>query len=421
MPPLNWTEPCSIARTATTAGLAKGWVSQPNQRGTLDILSGCIITILLCSWSVLCLHIPEPEAGHWSFLRYKLRWQFFTIIFPEVIVSMAAEQWESANQNVTKFTQLGYPQWTMRHAFFADMGGFMLSSPDFPDFPIDGCQLAYLVEQKYIRLPEVDVRTIWDRNKADGFARLITSVQIAWFCIKCIARWIQRLTLSTLELTTFAFIIATLNTLFFWNHKPLDVTTPIVLQTETRITDILIKAGDVAREPYLRTPLDFLTSPPTSWKSYNRPIRRFGNTKTRPPAGLTYRESIYGILFEFVYFGIHLIGWRSVFPTMLERYLWRISSLVLLGLLCLYLFCIPLGVATARPFSKAILGKELSTPLEVAENLPKWAQRVIHIPIVGFYVLARLYILLEGLVSLRALPLDAYTDISWSNFLPHLR
>jgi hypothetical protein len=75
----------------------------------------------------------------------------------------------------------------------------------------------------------------------------------------------------------------------------------------------------------------------------------------------------------------------------------------------------------ARPFSRTFLDKEVSTPLEVAENLPKWAQRVIHIPVVGVYVLARAYILLEGLVSLRALPLDSYVDVAWSNFFPHLR
>ena len=30
--------------------------------------------------------------------------------FPEVVTSMAAEQWESANQSVQEFRRLGYPQ-----------------------------------------------------------------------------------------------------------------------------------------------------------------------------------------------------------------------------------------------------------------------------------------------------------------------
>lgn len=91
---------------------------------------------------------------------------------------MAAEQWESANQSVQEFRSLGYPQWTMRHGFFADMGGFLLQSPDVPMFPVDSGQLAYLVEKNYLQYPAIDKGTIGDRNKADGFARLVTSVQI---------------------------------------------------------------------------------------------------------------------------------------------------------------------------------------------------------------------------------------------------
>jgi hypothetical protein len=318
------------------------------------------------------------------------------------------------------------------------MGGFMLQSPDVPSFPVDSEQLAYLVEGKYLPYPAVDEKTIWDRNKADRFARLITSVQITWFVIQCLARWVQRLAVSTLEITTFATILATLNSLFFWYHKPLDVRKPIILRTESRIADILINAGDRACEPYSRTPLDFLKSPPARtslvapfWfgmgvvvnfdkESRSRPIKRFGNSKTWPPAGITTRETLYGVLFEFVYFGVHLVGWNQLFPTQAELYLWRASNLVLLGLLVAYLITIPVGVVSSRPFSRRWLAKEVDTPLEVAAQLPRWAQVIIHVPILAAYLSARSYILLEGLISLRALPLKAYVDITWANFLPHI-
>ena len=418
--------------------LAQGWVSGPEGRGTLDILWSCTTTIFLCSWTVLCLNIPEPGLNRWGFLKYKLRWQLFTIAFPEVVVGMAAEQWESANQSVREFKRLGYPQWTMRHAFFADMGGFVLESQDVPLFPVDSEQLAYLVERKYLQYPAVNKEIIEDRNKSDGFARLITSVQITWFFIQCLGRWGQRLTLSTLEIVTFATILASLNILFFWYHKPLDVETPVILRIDSRIADILNDAGDRAREPYTRTPLDFLKSPPAStslvapfWfgmgvmfsfdkESKSRPIRRFGNSKTRPPAGITSRETFYGILFEFTYFGVHFVGWNQLFASQVELYLWRVSNLVLAGLLVTYLIVIPIGVISSRPFSRRWLAKEVDTPLEVAALLPRWAQLIIHVPIVSVYILARSYILVESLISLRALPLNAYADISWANFLPHV-
>ena len=430
MPPTN--------STSDLSSLAQGWIPQPKGRGTLNILWSCVITIFLCSWSVLCLNIPESGRGRWGFLKYKFRWQAFAIFFPEVVVSMAAEQWESANQSVQTFKTLGFPQWTMRHAFFADMGGFSLQSPDFPSFPVDSEQLAYLVEKKYLQYPGNDAKTIGDRNKADGFARVVTSVQITWFSIQCVMRWQQQLSLSTLEITTFATILATLNSLFFRYHKPLDVETPILLRMERRIADVLIDAGDRAREPYSRTPLDFLKSPPTStsivapfWfgmgvafnldkESRSRPIQRFGNSKTRPPAGITTRETIYGIVVWAVYCGVHLISWNQIYPTQAELYLWRASNVILLGLLAIYLLVIPIGIVVARPFSRRWLANEVSTPLEVAAQLPKWAQIMIHVPFLVIYLAARSYILLEGLISLRSLPLQAYVEIDWPNFLPHI-
>lgn len=84
---------------------------------------------------------------------------------------------------------------------------------------------------------------------------------MGWFCARCIGRAVQHLDLSTLELTTLTFIFCTSCTFFFWNHKPLDVETYIVLRSEITIAEILTKAGDVASKPYSRTPLDFIKQP----------------------------------------------------------------------------------------------------------------------------------------------------------------
>ena len=107
-----------------------GWQSQPNVRGTIEIIYGCVATIGLCSWSCLCLNIPSPDTTAAGAFLNRFCWQIFTIVFPEVTVAIAAEQWESANQGVEKFRELGYDPsvWTRRHAFFADMGGVHLQT-----------------------------------------------------------------------------------------------------------------------------------------------------------------------------------------------------------------------------------------------------------------------------------------------------
>jgi hypothetical protein len=72
----------------------------------------------------------------------------------------------------------GYSSWTMTHAFFADMGGFVLKTPDWKPFPLDSEQLYYMVSQGYLKYPEIDKEAIDDKDKADGVARYATNTLI---------------------------------------------------------------------------------------------------------------------------------------------------------------------------------------------------------------------------------------------------
>ena len=119
----------------------------------------------------------------------------------------------------------------MRHTFYADMRGLVLDCPNFTPFPIDGQQTIYLVKNEHLKYPDVEERAIWDKNKADGFTRFLTLVQIAWFAIQAFGRCAQHLALSTFELSTLVFVFCTLNSFFFLRHKPLDVDTPITLRS----------------------------------------------------------------------------------------------------------------------------------------------------------------------------------------------
>ena len=88
---VNSTAARSSNSTATVL-LADGWIHQPNGRGTFDIIESCLLTIFLCSWSVLCLNLPGCKKSRWSFLRIKIKWMIFTIFFREVVVAFTAEQ-----------------------------------------------------------------------------------------------------------------------------------------------------------------------------------------------------------------------------------------------------------------------------------------------------------------------------------------
>ena len=71
-----------------------------------------------------------------------------------------------------KFNEAKFTDWTLTHAFFADMGGFVLKTSDLSaSIPLDAEQLFFLVEKKYIDYPKLKKEEIDDKNKSDGLAR----------------------------------------------------------------------------------------------------------------------------------------------------------------------------------------------------------------------------------------------------------
>lgn len=423
--------------TTPSANITQGWVNQPNGRGTFDILQSCVITVLLCSWSVLVLNVPNPKKGRWRVFLDKMCWMAFTLIFPEVTAAMAVEQCESASQSVEDFSRRGYQGWTMQHAFFADMGGFVLQAPDFPLFPVDTQQILYLVTKHYIDFPDVDLEAIKDKNKADGFARLIMILQTTWFTVQYIARAIQHLSISTLELAVLGSVFCTYITTFLWRKKPLDVRTPILLKSKVRIADILVEAKDRGKTPYIFTPLDFVNAPPgistttPFWHALKclfgielspktRPIKFFHNNRTTPPRGssstLIFLESLGALTFV----GLNLIGWNFTLPTKLELFFWRIANCLLVAFMLYYVVALNVVSLIPERVGKLVFRKETHTFLDLLRLCPPWLQIFMTGPAVVTYSLGRLFIIAEALAGLRALPTDAYAAVDWTAFIPHI-
>lgn len=93
------------------------------------------------------------------------------------------------------------------------MGGFMLRTSDDVKFFLDTKHIHWMLENKVVSMNEfeqfflLDSKTIDDRNKSDIFIRVIAVGQALWFCINIIARGVQGLPVTTLEITTIGIII----------------------------------------------------------------------------------------------------------------------------------------------------------------------------------------------------------------------
>lgn len=77
------------------------WVSSLGGRSTFDILWSCLAVVVVCTYKVVHLNVParaETEAN-WrtviSLKRYfrKLKWMSFMALAPELLLSMALQDW----------------------------------------------------------------------------------------------------------------------------------------------------------------------------------------------------------------------------------------------------------------------------------------------------------------------------------------
>ena len=84
----------------------------------------------------------------------------------------AMGQYTSARASYYAFKSANQVGWTMRHAFFADMGGVHLQFPGIESFPVNSKGLLFMVTKGYIAFPtEITEEVINDKNKSDGLTR----------------------------------------------------------------------------------------------------------------------------------------------------------------------------------------------------------------------------------------------------------
>lgn len=364
------------------------------------------------------------------------------IIGPQIVLAFATSQRVAAKRSVKDFKAMGYPTWTLRHAFYANMGGFVLQPRDNTRFPINSRHLQYLIAAGYIDIPTITEKEIWDKSKADGFAKLLTCFQTGWFVVETVGRAIQHLPITPLDFTTLGFVVCTFGMHFQWAEKPLNVQSPTIINIEASTADILISARDAASEPYRWTPLDFIDNQPPSWLtevqshlkfgkgSRQRPLSRFSNDRF-PDIGVDI-DVIVLCLIILIYEALHFAGWNFSFPTRIEEILWRASCVTMVASTIVFLTCGIYQDGHRMGRWKAWYVKLFPSKthkhgqVDTAEMrrrqaifIPMW-EVVLMAPIVFIYTLACSYIVVEVFVSLRSLPLDAFQSMQWSNWVPHV-
>jgi hypothetical protein len=458
---------CSSSASLIMVDSAQGWTSSPDGRGSMDIIFTSLVTFGLCSWSVICVNIPSPHISYHNNILRKVWMTMICLLGPEFTLVVAMGQWRAARRTQRAFNRNDWKPWSLRHAFCAEMGFWWAETNDGVRWPLNGKALVYLMESGHIDPDSrqeiyISKEAIDDLNKYDGFARTLAQAQSAWFAMNCLARFVQGLPITTLELTVLAFFVPTLGIVFFWKDKPSDIHTIKTLRlslTVDKLREHALAHGHIhASELWFETPLDFVSR--DEWHgsliySYwlNTPLFRFarqaflGPDATAKPINsisdmalppLSLSLEFVEAAFSIPFLGINFVAWSWHFPTPVEQWLWRISSVIL---------CFTFGFGCAahglcyfwHPIEKAQRQAKQQRNLPDKSKVVKLAVRLRNnspnddpnldiplrillpgLPLMLLYVVCRLYIFVEDGLAFRSQPSGVYKSIDWMQYLPHI-
>ncbi|KAF4632076.1 hypothetical protein G7Y89_g6053 [Cudoniella acicularis] len=309
----KFTTNCTIPTEPSTI------VTSPNIRGTFQILWSGLFTIFICIWTVQHLNIPEPR-GSWKGFKPKLKWMFINLVLPEALLGLAIAEYQRARLDVKRLqetkewepiegrhievSQEEQVQWSMVHAYYANMGGFATVQRDgpYPGIKYLNCERLYELREEGIlsRLPAMRKDQILDKSKGDFFAKTTAIVQVTWMAIQVIERAYQGLPISQLEVTACAFAATTIITYLLWWKKPQGVGLP---------TEILLDHA-LPQEKQDRFPS---TAPLNEFFQFTR----------------TNGASLAFVFSSILLGGIQCAAWNFYFPSKSEQVLWRILSVII--------------------------------------------------------------------------------------------
>ncbi|KAI9644085.1 hypothetical protein NHQ30_007437 [Ciborinia camelliae] len=464
---------CAIPATKTS------YVSPPNSRGSLNILWACLFTIIACTWAIQNLNIPEQRKGRgfgWKdYLKWKikgfktsLKWMLATIIAPEIMLAKAWSDLDIARKQLEKFKPWAADddvEWTLTHALFANMGGFVIrSNPPSnddqdieakptvaldiiagqPPQPSSAEVLAPLMESSIVCVSS-------DTNDASTHVNVsnpclvidnistypnpyhLTAKQVLSLR-RCDHIRLPNITLDEIndksKSDMFVRVIAIVQ--FMWIFTQIIVRAVeglVISQLEIAVVAfstcaILIYMLNWSKPKGVQAPFTILHyegAIPTEMLEFmkkdldrssmstimlNARSQKITSGDPIPNDAIYTHDDAWLIGFEFgsIVFGcIHVAAWNFVFPTRIEQIIWWSTSVWCTVFVLIYTLIPYCGMVCFRDF------KRIATPRELA-----WGAA----PLFFLYALARLFLLVEIFRSLCYLPPSAYIATALAN-IPH--
>ncbi|KAF8657421.1 hypothetical protein AX16_002218 [Volvariella volvacea WC 439] len=224
---------CIVAATITASRC------DPTRTRTIfDILYSCIGVILLCTYISIHHNIPDQDDSRAKVMWKKVRTTLYALVAPEMVIMWAIRQWMMAGEIAKENKDRG---WTRTHGFFVQMGGLMqrVEVEGEVSYRVAGVTTREnrFVDWSSMKIPHIPKKEIEDHGKGDFLAKAIVVLQTTWFVAQCVARNVQGLVLTELELVTLAFATLNVVTYVLWWDKPLNIGYPIYFDEDGNRVD----------------------------------------------------------------------------------------------------------------------------------------------------------------------------------------
>ncbi|KAG1794777.1 uncharacterized protein HD556DRAFT_1307793 [Suillus plorans] len=256
LPPLNCTSTSTLDVT--------GSPSSSHTRTLWDIIWSCAATLFACTWTAIHPNIPGMDEGRITIFFRRLFIMVLALIAPELMVTWATIQFLSALDTFKAFNAQFYlacgdrpeststlldgisesdeknsshpsalhgaghdpREWTTVHGFFVWMGGFILYCDNKPRVALTPRELIDLIENEYVDIPDIMEADIECRSKGDALSKGVAILQLGWFILQLVARYIEHLPVTLLEIDTLAVVCLSCIACCLWWKKPKDVRRP---------------------------------------------------------------------------------------------------------------------------------------------------------------------------------------------------
>jgi hypothetical protein len=318
------------------------------------------------------------------------------------------------------------------------MGGFMEYDGNTPIRVLFPEQLESYSLTGNGDFPRISKAEIDDKSKGDAISKGVVILQTGWFVTQCIARGVQGLPITELELVTVAFAALNFVIYLLWWDKPLNVQRGVRVYKK-RIIEEPINDGDaeaavgfwgalrdalsglpaaIVRGPLINDNdidgMDWLsrvvvwpiTKPLSIMFGQDKEYEDLKRVNTFYPCGwdsTSGRGALLVMAIASAFGGIHCIGWSFRFPSSTEQTLWRVASVSIVG--------VPII------FSPTILLLSDGPGMNRASD---WCATITTLIQLFLYIFSRLALLILPFLTLRSLPPAAYHVVHWTSFIPHI-